>query len=112
MRPRSRPPIRAPGIEPIPPNTAAVNALIPGIAPVVGVSVGYAEQRRTPAIAAKAEPMAKVMEIVLLTLIPISCAAPLSSEQARIAFPVLLFDVKSVRPTITIRQVIIVIIEI
>ena len=30
----------APGMEPIPPNTAAVNALIPGIAPVYGVSVG------------------------------------------------------------------------
>ena len=30
----------APGMEPIPPNTAAVNALMPGMEPVVGVRVG------------------------------------------------------------------------
>ena len=31
--------------------------------------------------------MAKVMEMVALTLMPMSCAAPLSSEQARMALP-------------------------
>ena len=35
-----RPPSKAPGIEPIPPNTAAVKALMPGMEPVVGVRVG------------------------------------------------------------------------
>ena len=49
----------APGIDPIPPNTAATNALIPGMAPVYGVRVGYAEQSRRPAIAASPEPIAK-----------------------------------------------------
>ena len=34
--PNINPPTRAPGIEPIPPNTAAVKALIPGIEPSVG----------------------------------------------------------------------------
>ena len=36
----STPPIIAPGMEPIPPKTAAVNALMPGMEPVVGWSVG------------------------------------------------------------------------
>ena len=40
--------------------------------------------------------MAKVMEMVLLTLMPMSCAAPLSSEQARIALPILVLPVNSV----------------
>ena len=74
ITPSRIPPINAPGIEPIPPNTAAVNALIPGIEPVVGISVGYEEHSSTPAIAASAEPIAKVREMVRLTLMPISRA--------------------------------------
>ena len=35
--PMRKPPNIAPEIDPIPPNTAAVNALIPGIEPVVGL---------------------------------------------------------------------------
>ena len=41
--------------------------------------------------------MAKVMEMVVFTLIPISCAAALSSEQARMALPILLLLVNRVR---------------
>ena len=37
IRPSSMPPSMAPGMEPIPPKTAAVKALIPGMAPVVGL---------------------------------------------------------------------------
>ena len=95
ITPSSSPPSRAPGIEPIPPNTAAVNALMPGMEPVVGTSVGYAEQSSTPATAARPEPMANVMEIVASTLIPMSRAASLSSEQARIALPILVLPMKS-----------------
>ena len=62
----------APGMDPMPPNTAAVNALIPGMAPVVGMRAGYEEQSKTPAMAARAEPIAKVIDIVEFTLIPIS----------------------------------------
>ena len=40
MMPSSTPPSIAPGMEPMPPNTAATKALMPGIAPVVGISVG------------------------------------------------------------------------
>ena len=62
----------APGIEPIPPNTAATKALIPGMAPVYGVRVGYTEQSRRPAMAASPEPIANVREIVPFTFTPIS----------------------------------------
>ena len=33
-------PMTAPGIEPMPPNTAATNAFRPGMAPEVGMTVG------------------------------------------------------------------------
>ena len=77
---------------------------MPGSEPVVGIRVGYAEHSSTPAIAARPEPMAKVMEMVVLTLMPISCAAPLSSETARIAVPTLLLPVNSIRATMMTRQ--------
>ena len=89
--PRIIPPISAPGMEPIPPNTAATNALIPGIEPVYGFYDGYAEQSNAAATAARAEPIAKVSAIVPFTSIPMSCAAPLSSDTARIACPAFVF---------------------
>ena len=49
--------------------------------------------------------MAKVMEMVALTLMPISCAALRSSEQARMALPILLLLVKVVRAAMMTRQV-------
>ena len=55
-------------------------------------------------MAARAEPMAKVVEMVALTLMPISWAAPLSSEQARMALPILLLLVNRVRPTMMMRH--------
>ena len=85
MMPSRIPPTNAPGIEPMPPKTAATKALIPGIAPVVGCKVGYEEQSSAPATAASAEPMAKVSEIVPLTLTPINWAAPRSSDTASMA---------------------------
>jgi len=48
-------------------------------------------------MAARAEPMAKVMEMVRLTSMPMSWAAALSSEQARMALPILVRPVKAVR---------------
>ena len=46
MMPSSTPPSRAPGMEPMPPNTAAVKALMPGMEPVVGTKrgIGRAQQ--------------------------------------------------------------------
>ena len=85
----------APGIEPIPPRTAATKALIPGIAPVYGESEGYAEHKSAPAIAARAEPIANVSMMVLFTLMPISAAAPLSSDAASIACPCFVLFINS-----------------
>ena len=48
--------------------------------------------------------MAKVMEMVRLTSMPISWAAPLSSEQARMALPILVLPVKRVRATMMTMQ--------
>ena len=47
-------------------------------------------------MAARAEPMAKVTEIVRFTLMPISSAAPRSSLTQRMALPILVFAVNSV----------------
>ena len=111
ITPNEIPPNIAPGIDPIPPKTAAVKALMPGITPVVGVSVGYAEHNNTPAIAASPEPMANVSDIVALTFIPIRLAAALFSEQARIALPIFVFAVYAVNATIiTIHEIIVVIV--
>ena len=55
-------------------------------------------------MAARPEPMAKVMEMVLLTLMPMSWAAPLSSLTARMALPILVLLVNSVRPIIMTTQ--------
>ena len=44
------------------------------------------------------------MEMVALTLMPISWAAPLSSEQARMALPSLVLLIKVVRAAMMIRQ--------
>ncbi len=44
-------------------------------------------------MAARADPIAKVMEMVRFTLMPMSWAAALSSEQARIALPILVLPV-------------------
>ena len=59
-------------------------------------------------MAARAEPIAKVREMVPFTLIPISCAAPLSSETASIACPTFVLLTKKVSPAIMIIQDIIV----
>ena len=48
--------------------------------------------------------MAKVTEIVRLTLMPMSCAAPLSSEQARMALPIFVLPVKRVSATMMTMQ--------
>ena len=48
--------------------------------------------------------MAKVMEMVALTLMPMSCAAALSSEQARMALPILVFPVNQVSPSMMTTQ--------
>ena len=55
-------------------------------------------------MAARAEPMAKVTEMVALTLMPMSWAAPLSSEQARMALPILVLLMKVVSASMMTTQ--------
>ena len=87
----AKPPIIAPGIEPMPPSTAATNAFRPSIEPIVGEACWYAHRYRTEPIPASAEPMANVNEMVLFRLMPMSCAAPMSSDTARMALPSFVF---------------------
>ena len=88
----------------MPPKTAAVKARIPGMEPVVGCKVGTVEHSSTPATAARAEPMAKVMEMVWFTLMPMSWAASRSSETARMALPVRVLVVNHVRPSMMMTE--------
>ena len=55
-------------------------------------------------MAARPEPMAKVREMVPLTLMPMSWAAPLSSEQARMALPILVLLVNHTRAIMMMIQ--------
>ena len=55
-------------------------------------------------MAARAEPMAKVVEMVLFTLMPMSSAASRSSETARMALPVRVLPVNQVRPTMMMME--------
>ena len=55
-------------------------------------------------MAASALPMAKVMEMVLFTLMPISWDAPISSDTARMALPVLVKRTKADRPNISTME--------
>ena len=57
---------------------------------------------KIPAMAANADPMANVREIVRFTLIPISAAAPLSSDTALIALPAFVLLINQVNATIVI----------
>ena len=95
--PMAKPPTIAPGIEPMPPRTAATKAFRPSMEPMVGVACAYWQQYSTEPIPASAEPMAKVKEMVAFTLMPISWAAPVSSETARMALPTLVFCTSSAR---------------
>lgn len=55
-------------------------------------------------MAARPEPMAKVREMVPLTLMPMSWAAPLSSEQARMVLPILVLLVNHTRAIMMMIQ--------
>ncbi len=85
---------------PIPPRTAAVNALMPGTKPMNESTSEKFRANSTPATPASIPPMAKVVTTTRLMLIPIRLAISLSSETARIALPVLVLAMNNRRPTI------------
>jgi len=86
--PKIKPPSIAPGILPIPPTTAAINAFKPGIIPIVGTICGNLRLHKIPPTAARAEPIIKVTEIALLTPTPINLEVSISRDIALIAKPV------------------------
>src|SRR5713101_5454112 len=87
--PSTSPPSMAPGMLPMPPSTAAVKALSPGMKPVYGLIRLYCTPKSTPAPPPMAPPMRKVREMMRLTLMPMSEAADWSSATARMALPIL-----------------------
>ena len=86
-KPSISPPTIAPGIEPIPPITAAVNPFKPAMKPIDTV-VGTRSANITPAAPASAEPSTNVKTITRSMSMPIIAAASRSNEVARIALPV------------------------
>src|ERR1051325_952007 len=81
------PPTTAPGTLPMPPRTAAMNALSPGMIPISGSIFGYERPKRMPATAASAEPMTNVVEMTRSTGMPISDAISKLYDTARMARP-------------------------
>ena len=86
--PMIKPPAAAPPTLPMPPRTAAVNAVIPGTNPIVGRTDENVSPQSTPAIPASTPPITNVITIVRSTSIPMSAAISRSSETARIDRPV------------------------
>ena len=85
-----------PGIEPIPPNTAAVNALMPGMDPVVGTSVGIGRTEQHPA-SRQSGADGKGHGDRQVHIDAHQLRRPLSSEQARMALPIFSAAGKPVR---------------
>ena len=69
--PRIKPPMTAPGMLPIPPNTAATKHFKPGRAPEKGNTVIRSVKYKMEPIPASRDPTAKVKVMVLLILMPI-----------------------------------------
>ena len=70
-----KPPSTAPERLPMPPSTAATNALTPGTKPIKGSIVLYSPASMMPATAASPEPTAKENVTTVFTLMPMSRAA-------------------------------------
>ena len=102
-RPISRPPSIAPGIEPMPPTTAAVNALSPAMNPMVFVTWLNSRPAMMPATPASAEPRKNVDAMMKFTLIPSISAASRSAATARICLPSFVRLTSNCRPVISAR---------
>ena len=90
----------APGMLPMPPSTAATNALRPVIKPISGSMRGMDSATSTPPTAASAEPSAKVNAMTKSVLIPIRRATGRLNDTARIAFPIFVRWTMNSRPNI------------
>src|SRR6056297_393125 len=99
--PSKSPPSTAPGRLPMPPITAAANALMPGRIPITAgwLRLPKLRPQSTPPAAASIEPRRKVVAMTRLTFTPIICATSASCAEARIALPSLVRVTKSVSAT-------------
>ena len=88
MKPITKPPIAAPVMLPMPPRTAAVNALRPAWKPMLNTVTPKYRPWTTPAAPASAEPMKNTRAIVELMFTPMIWAASRSIAVERIARPV------------------------
>ena len=96
----------APGMEPMPPSTAAVNALMPARKPMEGLITPYCMPSSTAATAASAPPMTKVMAMTVLVSMPSRRAMRRSSAQARQARPMRDLAMNQLRAPITASVVV------
>ena len=100
MNPMMKPPSAAPTVLPMPPRTAAVNALRPAWKPSSKRATPYWRPLTTPAAPASAEPIRNVIAIVRLMFTPIRAAASRSAAVARIERPRRVRPMNSCRATI------------
>ena len=91
----------APGSEPMPPSTAAVNALRPARKPMKKSITPQYSVTMTPATAARDAPMTNVRAMVLSTLTPTSAAMARSCSQARCARPSLVLPIRKENATMS-----------
>ena len=101
----------APGIEPMPPITAAVKPLRPMMKPIEA-AVGTRSANITPAAPASADPITNVNTITRSMSMPIIAAASRSNDVARIALPVRVRVTSSQSTTISTKAETIVMIRI
>src|SRR5699024_11384794 len=86
----------------MPPRTAAVNALIPAMKPINGLSLPIARAINTPPTAANIAPTTKVKEMTRLVSIPSILAMPKSWELALEARPMreyLIYKLRAIMST-------------
>ena len=99
--PMSSAPTTAPGTEPMPPTTAAMNALMPGVEPAIWLMPVFLAKYSSAPTAARNEPMMNVMEITRLIFTPMSCAVSKSLDTARMDMPNLVWLMMSTSTTIS-----------
>src|ERR1035437_634490 len=92
--PRSRPPTTAPATLPMPPRTAATNALRPARKPIRKLMLWFCRPWATPATAARTAPSANATTMIRSTLMPIRRAVSWSWETACIPWPILVWLMK------------------
>ena len=95
----------APGMEPMPPSTAAVKALMPAMKPMKKFTCPTWLAMSTPPMAASDEPMMNVREMMRSASMPSSMAILRFCAVARMALPIFVYWMNSVSAIIVMRLV-------